>query len=345
MKGLVNASPQDLCHRIRTGAKGFGLADRVASPHRVSAGPEKADAWPDTNDLAALWNLLPLRRRGNSWEEKIQNLSDAYATQIAADSNSGPVLPKLPQLSRIALYIRFVEPGNKAAEPGVPNAHSTEADSVLDSLHTQVEDMQRIEKLTTQDLLTAFAAEVEANPLAAANLPVTNPEDWAVIHDLVMRLEPKTRSGSPRSSPLADASLPGRPAAEASFPSVNAASLVLATVAEFPGIVSKIRDSVSPSTLRASLEGWIAKNPSAEFENGEQMKAFKDAFNEILNAIGGALECPKCHAPARLSYWSERESFEFLHSDNSKHARSRRRLRPLILTEVISSKRVKPISN
>lgn len=210
MKGLVNASPQDLCLRIRTGAKGFGLTDRVASPQRVTVAPKNADAWPDTDDLAALWNALPLRNRGSSWEKKIQNLSDAYVTQLAAASNSAPVLPEPRQLSRIALYVRFVEPGSTAAQLGVPNAHSTEADSVLDSLHTQVEDMQRIENLTTQ--LTAFVAEVEANPLAAANLPVTNPEDWAVIHDLVMRLE-KSLPGSPMSSPLAEASLPVAPVA------------------------------------------------------------------------------------------------------------------------------------
>lgn len=98
------------------------------------------------------------------------------------------------------------------------------------------------------------------------------------------------------------------------------------TVQEFPRTVRPLLETVAREVLRRHLKEWTEKHPPAIWSSDKEtsaneMKAFKDAFNDALDACQAALECPECKKPARLDYWSTRNRLFFLHPDSAKHLR------------------------
>lgn len=106
----------------------------------------------------------------------------------------------------------------------------------------------------------------------------------------------------------------------------NSFSFANVTVQEFPFTVRPLLETVAREVLRRHLKQWTKKHPpviwsSDKETSANEMKAFKDAFNDALDACQAALECPECQQPARLDYWSTRNRLFFLHPDSAKHLR------------------------
>lgn len=75
-------------------------------------------------------------------------------------------------------------------------------------------------------------------------------------------------------------------------------------------------------TLHREFSQWLRAFKGKELDAATAI-AFADAIRDATMLLSLRFECPNCGEPSRLSYWSTKNLFEFVHSDNRKHARFR----------------------
>jgi hypothetical protein len=83
------------------------------------------------------------------------------------------------------------------------------------------------------------------------------------------------------------------------------------------------RDDCGTSKLviRKAFTTWLGTQRGKELAGNEAVD-FDDVVKEAMTRLRIRFKCPDCGEPARLSYWSTKGLFQFVHSNNDKHARS-----------------------
>lgn len=116
IKNLLGWEEGDLLSIIGKKIRGRGLAS-------------KGSKYPPTDDLADLWRPLKERHCSDAVQHKddifkanIQALSDAFAESVAAKLGLEPVLPKLPEHARMALYLKYIDPIEQPPHRILPKA-------------------------------------------------------------------------------------------------------------------------------------------------------------------------------------------------------------------------------